>query len=73
MAPRPRSNPPRSVGYSDPDELGVSTHRTPAPSDAGPLDGPVPDILVPISAPARYTKGDLQKMTKLCMDSFLQA
>ena len=73
MVLRPRSNPPRSAGYSDPDELGVSTHGTPAPSDAGPLDGPVPDAPVPVPAPAKYTEGDPQRMTKLCMDSFLQA
>ena len=71
MAFRPRSKPPRSAGYSDLDKLGVSTHRTLAPSDAGLLNGPVPDTLVPVPAPAKYTEGDPQKMTKLCMDYFL--
>ena len=67
MAPRPRRNPPRSAGHSDPDELGDSSEQgTPSPSDAGPPDAPVP-------APAKYAKEDLQAMTKVCIDSILQA
>ena len=59
MAPRPRRNPPCSAGYSDPDKLGVSMHKTPAPSNAGPLDAPFPNAPVPVPAPAKYTKEDL--------------
>ena len=60
---------PRLARHSDLDELGDSPEQgTPtAPSDAGPSDAPV---LTP--ALAKYTKGDLQRITKLCMDSFLQ-
>ena len=64
------SNSLHSAGYSDPDELGVSIHKTLAPSNAGVLDGPVLDALVSVLAPAKYTEGDPQRITKLCMDSF---
>ena len=47
MAPgsrsRSRRNPPRLlVGHSNLDEFGDSEQGTPAPSDAGPPDAPVP-------------------------------
>ena len=46
-------------------------HKNLAPSDVGPLDGPVPDAPVPVPAPAKYIKGDPQKMTKLYINSSL--
>ena len=55
MTPCPRRNPPRSAGHSDPNELEEpSKQGTPAPSDAG-----LPDAPVPVPAPAKYTEEDL--------------
>ena len=55
-----------SAGSNQPEEAPVETTPTPstasAPSQA-PASAP---------APALYTQEDLQRITKLCMDSFLQ-
>ena len=69
MALRSRRNAQRgSVRHSDLDELANSVQGTPtAPSNAGPPDAPVST-----PAPTKYTEEDLQKITKLCIDSFLQ-
>ena len=73
MAPCPYRNPLRSAGYRDLDELGDSEQDTPAPSNTGPLDAPVPDAPVPTPTPAKYTKEALQTMTMFGMDLFPQA
>ena len=46
-------------------------HKTATPSNAGLLDALVLDAIVPVPAFVRYTREDLQKMTKLCIDFFL--
>ena len=70
MAPRPRRNPPRSAGHSDPSELWTPTPSDVAPPAVPPPDAPPPAPAAP--AEARYTKADLQRLTRLCMESFLQ-
>ena len=72
MPPRACRNPPRSVRTPS----GSSERGTPTPSDAGPQDAPLPDPPVdsaPAVAPAKYSTKDLQAITKVCIDSFLQA
>ena len=71
---RSRQNvPPSTLSPSEPEQRASPEEGTPAPSDVGPPDAPAPDAPVPAPAPARYTEEDLQRITKLCMDSFLQA
>ena len=73
MVPCSRRNLLRSAGYHDLDEFGDSKQGTPAPSNTGSLDAPVPDALVPAPAPTKYTEEALQTMTMFCMDLFPQA
>ena len=57
-----------SVRYSSLDELANFVQGIPiALNNVGP-----PDTSIPILAPIKYTKEDLQKITKLCMDLLLQ-
>ena len=67
MAPRPRRS-PRHFTPPDPDELGNSVQSTPAPSNAGLSDAPIPALAL-----AKYNEEALQTMTMFCMDLFLQA
>ena len=55
------------VSSSEPEQPPSPEEETSAPSDVGP-----PNALVPAPTPAQYTKEDLQRITKLCMDLFLQ-
>lgn len=66
-------NPPHSAQPSD-----SSEQKTFAPSNTRPSDVPAPDALaldtlVPAPVLAKYSIKDLQAMTKVCIDLFLQA
>ena len=65
--------PPSTVSPSEPEQPASLKEGTPVSSDVGPPDAPAPAALVLAPAPAQYTKEDLQRITKLCMDLFLQA
>ena len=68
-----RNIPPSTVSPSEPEQPASLEEGTPVPSDVGPPDAPAPAAPVLAPAPARYTEEDLQRITKLCMDLFLQA
>ena len=73
MAPYPRKNALRSIGYRDPDELEDFKQSTPMPSNAGPPDALVLDAPVPVPVRAKYIKEALETMTMFCIDLFPQA
>ena len=54
-----RNVPPSMVSPSEPEQPASPEEETPAPSDVG-----LPDAPVPAPTPARYTKEDLQRITK---------
>ena len=68
-----RNVPPSTVSPSEPEQPASPEEGTLAPSDVGPPDAAAPAAPVSAPASARYTEEDLQRITKLCMDSLFQA
>ena len=56
MASRFCRNPSCFAGYIDPNEFEDFMQGTFMPSNTGPLNAPILDVLISAPAPAKYTK-----------------